>query len=421
MNGNIYGYSTIDSRAKNRNNRNFGRKTCYQSQIFDSMPLYANSGLYRTELVHTIIECSQGSGICLGPPAPSGRGFLVTHVVPDSAADRSGCIQKGDRLLAVNKIYNLDLMSTRQMLGDYPSDEITNQFNTWVELELEYDIADCMNQKCGIFDVKLMKRCKAGLGITVNASSNGTYAISHIKPGSAAYRTGALKPGDILIAVNAHPVEHYNIDSLLKDSQSDCVTLTIRRNTLPDFLFDAQQRSNFMFDNSTSSYNSSPKIFDHRSPSPINQEAYEMMDLSNSLLPAPQWFDTQSNKEGSTDPEVEHYTVTPVMPTVRTEKVESNFVVKLEKNNGPLGITLAGSENITQPITISALADGGLAQKTGEIEVGDTLLAINGQNVQNMPLSDATKLLHKFTDVVYLHLSRTRELFSSVLTQCIAT
>lgn len=71
-----------------RNRGNFVRKTSYQSQIFDPMPLYANAGLYRTELVHTIIDCSQGSGVCLGPPAPSGRGFLITHVIPDSVADR---------------------------------------------------------------------------------------------------------------------------------------------------------------------------------------------------------------------------------------------------------------------------------------------------------------------------------------------
>lgn len=92
---------------------------------------------------------------------------------------------------------------------------------------------------------------------------------------------------------------------------------------------------------------------------------------------------------------------------MKTERIEQNFVVKLEKNHGPLGITLAGSEQPGQPITISAMAEGGLAQKTGEVEVSDQLLAINGQNVQNMALSDATKLLHKFNDVVYLHLSRT--------------
>lgn len=443
MSQNLYGYNTIDSRKTVRSRSNFSRKTNYQSQIFDPMAIYANSGLYRSELVHTIIDCSQGSGICLGPPAPNGRGFIINHVIQDSAADRSGCIQKGDRLLAVNKTYNLDLMTTRQMLGDFPSDEISSHCNTWVELEIEYDIADSTNQKCGIFDVKLMKRNKSGLGITVNGSCNGMYAISHIKPGSPAYRTGSLRPGDTVIAVDSHPVEHFNIDSLLKETQSDCVTLTIRRNILPDFLFDAQQRTNFLFENSESSYNSSPKFGEtgqQRSPSPVGQEMYEMIEMNRMNLqhppPPPEWFETDDSKdinEGESlflflliliciikrvHPhlkDIEHYTVTPqTLPNqiMKTEKIEQNFVVKLEKNNGPLGITLAGSEQAGQPITISAIANGGLTQKTGEVDVGDQLLAINGQNVQNMALSDATKLLHKFNDVVYLHLSRTSKSIS---------
>uniref|UniRef100_A0A336K412 CSON000472 protein n=1 Tax=Culicoides sonorensis TaxID=179676 RepID=A0A336K412_CULSO len=409
----LYGYNTVDSRKTVRSRSNFSRKTNYQSQIYDPMEIYANSGLYRSELVHTIIDCSQGSGICLGPPAPNGRGLIISHVIRDSAADRSGCIQKGDRLLAVNKIYNLDLITTRQMLGDYPSEEISTQCNSWVELEIEYDIADCTSQKCGIFDVKLIKRGKSGLGITVNGSSSGMYAISHIKPGSPAYRTGALRPGDIVIAVDSHPVEHFNIDLLLKETQSDCVTLTIRRNTLPDFLFDAQQKNNFMFDNSENSYNSSPKfgeILQQRSPSPVCQELYEMIELNKMNLnpPPPQeWLQEGQNED------IEHYKVTPktnLSQSIKTEKIEQNFVVKLEKNHGPLGITLAGSEQAGQPITISAIADGGLAQKTGEIDIGDQLLAVNGQNVQNMALSDATKLLHKFNDVVYLQLSRIKDI-----------
>lgn len=302
MSQNLYGYNTIDSRKTVRSrSTTFSRKTNYQSQLFDPMAIYANSGLYRSELVHTIIDCSQGSGICLGPPAPNGRGYIINHVIQDSAADRSGCIQKGDRLLAVNKTYNLDLMTIRQMLGDFPSDEISSQFNAWVELEIEYDIADSTNQKCGIFDVKLVKRSKSGLGITVNGSCNGMYAISHIKPGSPAYRTGSLRPGNTVIAVDSHPVEHFNIDSLLKDTQNDCVTLTIRRNILPDFLFDAQQRSNFMFENSESSYNSSPKFGEagqQRSPSPVGQEMYEMIEMNRMQHPPPpaEWFEN-GNKD----------------------------------------------------------------------------------------------------------------------------
>jgi hypothetical protein len=85
---------------------------------------------------------------------------------------------------------------------------------------------------------------------------------------------------------------------------------------------------------------------------------------------------------------------------------QSIFNVRLEPNGGPLGITLAGSEDLSKPIKISGLAEGGIAQNTGQLRVGDCLLAINGESVRGLPLSTATKLLHKFENVVDMQVSR---------------
>lgn len=81
--------------------------------------------------------------------------------------------------------------------------------------------------------------------------------------------------------------------------------------------------------------------------------------------------------------------------------------VRLETNGGPLGLTLAGSEEQQKPILISSLADGGIAQKNGQIRIGDQLLAINNESVQGTPLSNATKLLQKNLEtIIELKLSR---------------
>lgn len=69
------------------------------------------------------------------------------------------------------------------------------------------------------------------------------------------------------------------------------------------------------------------------------------------------------------------------------------FNVQLAPNGGPLGITLAGNEDGQKPIVISGLQEGGIAFNTGQIQVGDTLLAINNESVIGIPLSSATKLL----------------------------
>lgn len=80
--------------------------------------------------------------------------------------------------------------------------------------------------------------------------------------------------------------------------------------------------------------------------------------------------------------------------------------VRLEINGGPLGITLSGSEDIQKSILISAVLDGGIAEKSHQIMVGDCLLAINGESVQSKPLSHATKLLQNLGSIVDLKISR---------------
>lgn len=80
--------------------------------------------------------------------------------------------------------------------------------------------------------------------------------------------------------------------------------------------------------------------------------------------------------------------------------------VRLETNGGPLGITLSGSEDAHKPIIISAILDGGVAQNSRQIKIGDTLLAINGESVQGKPLSQATKLLQNLGNRIDLKISR---------------
>lgn len=83
------------------------------------------------------------------------------------------------------------------------------------------------------------------------------------------------------------------------------------------------------------------------------------------------------------------------------------FNVKLQPNGATaLGITLSGNEDGQKPIIISGLAENGVAANTGQIQVGDTLLAINNESVIGMPLSSATKLLQVQDDVIELRLSR---------------
>lgn len=231
-------------------------------------------GLCRSETIPVVIDCSQGSGLILGSKSPCGRGHIITQILPNSAADRSGCILKGDRILSINKLYNLEASVIRQILGDHhlqgtvhrsnvgglPGSAIYQNQPQWVEVEIEFDMADSVIPSSGVFNVKLAKMNASGLGITVNATNHGTFVISEVKPGSPAHRTGSLRAGDILLAVDAHTLQHFNVDALLKDNQNELTTLTIKRNSLPDFLFDAQQRGNNIYSNISGNTGWSPLI-----------------------------------------------------------------------------------------------------------------------------------------------------------------
>jgi glutamate receptor-interacting protein len=141
-----------------------------------SLPLDNNATLMspmaRTERIQVVLDCTHGSGLCLSMTPQSGSGFIVTKIFSDSVAERSGCIQKGDRIVSVNKLYNLDIQLIRQILRDTPlsfQQQQQQQPNThWVEVEVEFDMVVDETIR-GIFNVKLMKTSRnAGLGVTVN-------------------------------------------------------------------------------------------------------------------------------------------------------------------------------------------------------------------------------------------------------------
>ncbi|XP_055383060.1 glutamate receptor-interacting protein 1 isoform X2 [Condylostylus longicornis] len=459
-------YSTLESR-KSRQRRIQARKS-------SGSTLTPSVGVCRTETIQVILDCTHGSGLVLGAQSACGRSVIIAQILEDSVADRSGCIQSGDRIIAVNKMYSLEASTIRQLLGDMGPRPLGYQGTNWVELEIEFDMADSVIPSSGVFNVKLMKTGKGGLGITVNGSNHtgggGVYVITEVKPGSPAHRTGSLRAGDILLAVDSHPLQHFNVDALLKDNSKGCTTLTIKRDSIPDFLFDAQQRSlNPIYGN----FNSNPDREIYAYSAKYGEVKYtDCASSLKSLTPQPDYFRTRSNEpqygnsgadtidsmEGSntvhnpvvlirrpygkfsameqpnvgrcfggentqsltTEVADECYNdLSPYeldYPSDRFMTLNSNCelpppmeekeydtrqivtTVRLEPKGGPLGITLAGSEDLNKPITISGIVEGGIAHKSGELQIGDCLLAINEESVQGLPLSHATKLLQQNRD-----------------------
>uniref|UniRef100_A0A8C7IJN7 Glutamate receptor interacting protein 2 n=1 Tax=Oncorhynchus kisutch TaxID=8019 RepID=A0A8C7IJN7_ONCKI len=91
------------------------------------------------------------------------------------------------------------------------------------------------------------------------------------------------------------------------------------------------------------------------------------------------------------------------------------YTVELKRYNGPLGITISGTEEPFDPIVISGLTKKGLAERTGAIHIGDRVLAINCVSLKGKPLSEAIHLLQMAAETVTLKIKKRQDGMTSPL------
>ena len=90
------------------------------------------------------------------------------------------------------------------------------------------------------------------------------------------------------------------------------------------------------------------------------------------------------------------------------------YTVEMQRNGGPLGITISGSDDLFEPMFVSGLTENGLAERTNAIHVGDIILAINNVSLRGKSLSEAIELLQNADDMVTLKISRKLEKVSQM-------
>uniref|UniRef100_A0A914UK45 PDZ domain-containing protein n=2 Tax=Plectus sambesii TaxID=2011161 RepID=A0A914UK45_9BILA len=83
------------------------------------------------------------------------------------------------------------------------------------------------------------------------------------------------------------------------------------------------------------------------------------------------------------------------------------YSVELNRRRQPLGITIASTGERGDPVYISQLAPGGLAERTGALHVNDQILAINGESIAGKKVAEAMQLLQNASDIVSLKMART--------------
>ncbi|MGH0171185.1 UNVERIFIED_CONTAM: hypothetical protein FKN15_004142 [Acipenser sinensis] len=83
------------------------------------------------------------------------------------------------------------------------------------------------------------------------------------------------------------------------------------------------------------------------------------------------------------------------------------FHVKLPKKKGvELGITISASRKPGEPLIISDIKKGSMAHRTGTLEPGDKLLAIDNIRLENCSMEDAVQILQQCEDLVKLKIRK---------------
>lgn len=404
------------------------------------------------------IEKSPGSSIGIKlnmVKAVNGKNqILVENVKPASIADRCGAIFVGDQILSIDdtSFESLSLADANQILkncvGEFLRVEILplSQINPSRPSSCKSSLNSCgaslsANQvsHAEVAEVALKSDDNGTFGFTLqggqmmmhnnhmmdNGSSVAFPVIGYVEPNSAAERSNLMQPGDRIVAINGRSLDGLTIDDarqMIKDSGSqlsmeiefdvaDNIMLTsgvfqvklVRKNldlgvsvVYPKFLKNDDyplisdvKRGSVAYRSGMLQPGDRLMFIDHISlrGKPIS-EVIQLLKNTDEIVKLKIKKDEIYTAEDNADEKVVVYTV------------------EMQRNGGPLGITISGSDEPFDPIYVSGLTEGGLAERTNAIHVGDIILAINSVSLRGKTLTEAIDLLRYTEDVVTLKISR---------------
>uniref|UniRef100_A0A8D3E0W5 PDZ domain-containing protein n=1 Tax=Scophthalmus maximus TaxID=52904 RepID=A0A8D3E0W5_SCOMX len=273
-------------------------------------------------------------------------------------------------------------------------------------------------------------------GVFATETLSSPPLIAYIDPDSPAERCGILQIGDRILSINGVPTEDSTLEEtnqLLRDS-SITAQLTL------EIEFDVSVVSQSVIPSSGTFHVKLPKKpgveLGITISSPSNRKPSDpliisdikkgsvahrtgTLELGDKLLA----IDNVRVENCSMEEAVQILQQCEELVKLKIRKDEDNsdeqevsgtiiYTVELQRYGGPLGITISGTEEPFDPIIISSLTKGGLAERTGAIHVGDRILAINSSSLKGKPLSEAISLLQQAGETVTLKIKKQGELSS---------
>eukprot|EP00064_Thunnus_orientalis_P002212 superscaffoldBa00000154_g2219 len=386
------------------------------------------------------------------------RPLVVTYVRPGGPADREGTLKASDRVLSIDGM---------PLNREKHADALTMLMQSGQEalFLIEYDVSvmEAVQQASGPLLVEIVKGPSASLGISLTTTiyrSKQVIIIDKIKAASVVERCGALHVGDILLSIDGTSTEHCSLMEAMQllGNTSDVVKLEIlpaSQSRLPVRPQDTVkvQKSNHHHWDQSSNYCHPPHASHSKtwsSPShPHNQQDHckcfgiqlQGGVFATETLSAPpvvRFIEPDSpaercgllqvgdrllsingipTEDGTLEEahqllrdsalankvtvEIEFDVAESVVPSSGT------FHVKLPKRRGvELGITISASKKPGKPLIISDIRKGSIAHRTGTLEPGDRLLAIDSVRLENCTMEDAMHVLQQAEDMVKLRIQK---------------
>uniref|UniRef100_A0A7N9AZZ0 Glutamate receptor interacting protein 2a n=1 Tax=Mastacembelus armatus TaxID=205130 RepID=A0A7N9AZZ0_9TELE len=450
-------------------------------------------------LVEIVKGSSSTLGISLTTTIYRGKQvIIIDKIKPASVVERCGALHIGDILLAIDgtSTEHCSLMEATQLVANtsetvkleiLPASQMTHSLSTpmmslWVHVSSSYppaffsllshtillllrlsapfstDLSLCVlslsffpsvslaSSSVGpggqVFHVEtseivLRGDPLTGFGIQLQGGVFATETLSvppvirFIEPDSPAERCGLLQVGDRLLSINGIPTEEGTLEEahqLLRDSAlANKVTVEIEfdvaESVVPSsgtFHVKLPKRRGVELGITISGEFSSKKpgkpliISDIRKGSIAHRTG--TLEPGDRLLA----IDNVRLENCTMDDAMHVLQQAEDMVKLRIQKDEDNideleisgsiiYTVELKRYNGPLGITISGTEEPFDPIVISGLTKKGLAERTGAIHIGDRVLAINGVSLKGKPLSEAIHLLQMAGESVTLKIKKQAE------------
>nr|XP_022296819.1 glutamate receptor-interacting protein 1-like isoform X3 [Crassostrea virginica] len=382
-------------------------------------------------------------GVHLTQTTHQGKPCLcIDHIDPMSIADRCGALHIGDHITSIDgtSVDQMSIAEATRLIETHTQDTIKLELlprrlverqqsrdfiskngllNTPVSISSAATSVVISNQICHVDTVEV-SLCgdHKGIGLTVEGGPPEGVTVYYIQPGSAAERCGVIQEGDRVVGVNHIEISSQSaeeVNQLIRDHRHRC-NITIEYDVAESVM-------------------PSSGIFVVKLPNHPKNLGLTINSIRRELIITSVKKGSVSYRcgsvqtgdrilaindirtEGLTVEDALHLLHSPediIKIKLRREEHPNDescdesvvYTVELHRRGGPLGITISGTDSPGDPIIISDIIKGGLAEKTGAIHIGDLLLAINGEMMKGRTLTEATEMLQNAEDLITLKIAR---------------